>query len=352
MSRFRRIFALTAVALTLGITVADVAEARRAGGGGFGSRGTRTYSAPPTTQTAPTGTQTINRSMTPNTNPGTAAQPGATRTNPGMQQTQQAARPGFFGAGGFGRSMVGGLIAGGLLGMMLGHGFGGGFGFLGMLLQILLIGGAIMLLMRFLANRRQPGYAGNGARPNTGSYAGANARMAGGPQAAPSGNAVPAYGAPSYGAGAPAAAATVAAGTDEVGLSGADFDRFEAMLADVQKAYGAEDYATLRKLTTPEAMSYLAEELSDNATSGVRNEVSAVRLLQGDLAEAWREGDADYATVAMRYESVDVMRDRDSGRIIEGDPARPTEATEVWTFLRKRGERDWRVSAIQGTKAA
>lgn len=38
------------------------------------------------------------------------------------------------------------------------------------------------------------------------------------------------------------------------------------MLEDVQSAYAAEDYGTLRKLTTPEAMSYLAEELSDNAT--------------------------------------------------------------------------------------
>ncbi|OLP58292.1 hypothetical protein BJF93_06680 [Xaviernesmea oryzae] len=343
MSGFRRIFAMTAVALTLAITVADVAEARRAGGGGFGSRGTRTYSAPPATQTAPSGAQGINRSMTPDTGP--AAQPGMNRAAPGMQQTQQAARPGFFGSGGFGRSMIGGLVAGGLLGMMLGHGFGGGFGFLGLLLQMVLIGGGIMLLMRFLARgRQQPGYAGS-APANPGRYD-APVRMAPSPQAATSASLKG-----GLGRGVPPAAAA-ATGTDEVGLTGTDFDRFEAMLAEVQKAYGVEDYATLRALTTPEAMSYLAEELSDNATSGVRNEVSGVRLLQGDLAEAWREGDADYATVAMRYESVDVMRDRASGRVVEGDPARPTEATEIWTFLRKRGERDWRVSAIQDSRAA
>ena len=34
---------------------------------------------------------------------------------------------------------------------------------------------------------------------------------------------------------------------------------------------------------------------------GVVNRISDVKLLQGDLAEAWREGDTDYATVAMRY---------------------------------------------------
>jgi predicted lipid-binding transport protein (Tim44 family) len=63
--------------------------------------------------------------------------------------------------GGFGRSMIGGLVAGGLLGMLLGHGFGGGFGFLGMLLQFALIGGMAMLAIRYFANRRHsPSYGG------------------------------------------------------------------------------------------------------------------------------------------------------------------------------------------------
>jgi hypothetical protein len=35
-----------------------------------------------------------------------------------------------------------------------------------------------------------------------------------------------------------------------------------------------------------------------------------VKLLQGDVAEAWREGDDDYATVAMRYSMVDRTLDR------------------------------------------
>ena len=99
-------------------------------------------------------------------------------------------------------------------------------------------------------------------------------------------------------------------------------------------------------LTTPEAMSYLAEELGENATNGVKNEVKDVRLLQGDLAEAWRENGQDYATVAMRYSSIDYMRDRDSGKLADGDPNQPSETVEVWTFVRKPAN-DWKVSAIQ-----
>lgn len=93
-------------------------------------------------------------------------------------------------------------------------------------------------------------------------------------------------------------------------------------------------------------MSYLAEELSENATSGRKNDVTAVTLLQGDVAEAWREEARDYASVAMRFESIDVMRDRQSGAVVEGDPEHPSETTELWTFVRENGGA-WKLSAIQ-----
>ena len=92
-------------------------------------------------------------------------------------------------------------------------------------------------------------------------------------------------------------------------------------------------------------VSYFSEELAENASTGVVNKVSDVKLLQGDLAEAWREGDTDYATVAMRYSLDDQMVDRESGRVLQGGP---DEATEVWTFMRVRGG-NWLVSAIQQT---
>ena len=80
-----------------------------------------------------------------------------------------------------------------------------------------------------------------------------------------------------------------------------------------------------------------------NASKGVVNRISGVKLLQGDLAEAWREGDTDYATVAMRFALNDEMVDRASGRTMEGGA---DEATEIWTFMRRRGGR-WLLSAIQ-----
>jgi len=97
-------------------------------------------------------------------------------------------------------------------------------------------------------------------------------------------------------------------------------------------------------------MSYLSEELSENATHGRRNEVTGTRLLQADVGEAWRENDVEYATAAMRYESIDLMRDRASGAVLSGDPNTPSQTTELWTFARQVGG-PWKLSAIQDAKA-
>ncbi len=114
----------------------------------------------------------------------------------------------------------------------------------------------------------------------------------------------------------------------------------------MQAAYSAGDLAKLRSLVTPEMLGYFSEELSANASRGVENKVDAVKLEQGDLSEAWSEGSMDYATVAMRFSMIDVMRSTADGRIVEGNAQVRTEATEVWTFLRSRGG-NWILSAIQ-----
>nr|WP_037434221.1 Tim44 domain-containing protein [Sinorhizobium fredii] len=332
-TKMQRILSLMAVALVVMLAVVDVAEARRAGGG-FGSRGSRTFSTAPVTRTAPTSAAPIERTMTPRQNAPSAASP--------TTQNRTANRPGFFNS--FGGSMLGGLLMGGLFGMLLGHGFGGGIGFLGLLLQLGLIFLVVTFAMRLFGRGRSPAYA----RSSVQSSAAATA---------PSSFRIPGIGEGSGGLDASAAATSatastsaVGAQTDEIGIEQRDLDRFETMLKELQAAYAAEDYAALRRLTTPEAMSYLAEELGENATNGLKNDVRDVHLVQGDVAEAWNESGADYATVAMRYESIDVMRDRATGRVVSGDAEHPTEAVELWTFVRKlRG--DWQVSAIQAVEA-
>lgn len=349
IQRFKHVFAVAAIGIAVSLMAVDFAEARRAGGGGgFGSRGTRTYSAPATTNTAPGSATGINRSMTPNTQ-----QNAASPANGLGGQAAQQRRPGMF--GGMAGGLLGGLALGGLFGMMMGNGFGGMAGFFGMLLQIALIAGLAMLAFRFFARRQQqPAGPAGGYGSQRNAYdapRGGNGDNGGnGSNGGQSGFRIPTIGA---GAGAGSSAGYNAAPrkagkeTDEIGITNRDLELFQKLLIEVQTAYGAEDYAKLRSLTTPEAMSYLAEELGENATAGVKNDVRDVELLQGDLSEAWRENGQEYATVAMRYSSIDIMRDRDTGHVVEGDENQPTEAVEIWTFVRKTAG-EWKLSAIQG----
>jgi predicted lipid-binding transport protein (Tim44 family) len=319
--RLASLLPVLAIGLVLSFSIADSADAARRGGGGFGSRGARTYQVPRSTATAPQAAQPIERTMTPRTQ---ATAPGAQR--PAAATAQQQRRPGFL--GGLGGGLLGGLLLGGLVGMLLGHGFGGMAGLLGLIVQAGLIALVVMVVVRLLARRSapQPAYAGAAPPPPMQRDRLDDLKPAGG-----------------------ATAAVRTSGHDEIGVQDKDFDQFERLLVEIQTAYGREDYAALRELTAPEVMGFLAEELAKNASEGRRNEITQVKLLQGDLSEAWREADDEYATVAMRYASIDCVRDRTSGQVLEGDPERPVETTEIWTFRREGGPwgGGWKLSAVQ-----
>jgi len=133
--------------------------------------------------------------------------------------------------------------------------------------------------------------------------------------------------------------------------TGPDIWRASRMVFDaaVQAAYGDQDIDRLRRLATPDMAGHFAQEIADNARQGFVNRPSDVRLLQGDLAEAWSEGGSDFATLAMRYSLVDMNVDRATGRLLPGSSPAPQEVTEVWTFVKPAGSppQNWRLSAIQ-----
>lgn len=137
---------------------------------------------------------------------------------------------------------------------------------------------------------------------------------------------------------------------DEIGIIARDLDAFENMLAAVQVAYSREDNAALSRLLTHEMMTYAQEEMDKNKNAGFLNRISGIQLLQGDVAEAWREGMTEYATVALRFQLRDVLVDRETGRTIIGDEGKPLETAEIWTFRRDVNS-PWKLSAIQHVKA-
>jgi len=317
--KFTRLTAVVAAALTVGVLM-SAADARVGGGGSMGSRGSRTFSAPPPTSTAPS-VAPMQRSVTQPTRPGAPNTVGAAPAGGGF-----FSRPGLLGG------LAAGFLGAGLFGMLFGHGLFGGLGglasFFGLILQIglvLIIGGFLWKMWQ--RRQQQPAYAGGPAGSPM-------LREVGGSGFGGSG-----FGAAPGGGGTPSAA--------PIEITPADYDAFERLLGDIQAVYSNEDLNGLRQHLTPEMVSYFSEQLSENVSRGVVNKVSNVKLLQGDLAEAWRENGVDYASVAMRYTLVDRYLDRTSGRLVDGSET-PEEVTEVWTFMRAGGGH-WLLSAIQQT---
>ena len=313
----RPAFLLTVFAAFAMALVPVLADAKPGGNSSSGSRGSRTYSAPPPTQTAPNSARPMERTATQPSSPQQAGAPA----RPGMPPQAQPQRS-FMGA------LAGGLLMGGLIGMMFGGGlFGGAGGFaalLGMLLQVALIGGLIWLAFRIF-RRRQPAPA-----------------MAG-----PSGYARQMEPAPMGGSAVGGAYAAPAA--RDVQLTPQDYQAFEQSLIAVNAAWSQRDLKGLREYATPEMVGYFAQDYRDLDARGWRNETRDVRLESGDLSEAWHEEGLDYATLAMRFSLLDATFEQASGKVVEGSTTERQTSTELWTFVRSGPQERWLLSAIQQT---
>ena len=322
-----RFFVFLTLLCLLALTFPQGAQARAGSGGSMGSRGTHTY--------APSHAAPIQRSMTPQ--PSVAPRPQA-GYNAAPQMAAPAASPSFFGAHPFLSSMAGGFLGAGLFNMMFGHSAmagtgvdptavagGGGMGFL---LPLLLIGGLIFVASKFFGQRNQASgvvlpFSSMNAPQADASFANANPALAvGNDQGVP------------------------------LTLGQEDYQAFPPLLEKIQTVWGMADLDHLRQYLTPEMVHYFNQELSANTSRGLMNKVEQVKMLAGDLVEAWSEGTMDYATVQLKWTSIDYMArmDRqptDADYIAEGSASVPTQAEEVWTFTRAHNGGHWLLSAIQ-----
>lgn len=318
---------LALLLIALMMLAPSLAEARAGGGyrlgGGssfssMGSRGFQTFT--------PNSAAPIQRSLTPQTGPGSVY--GGSGYG--------------YGGYGYGHPFLGGLFGGffgSWLGGMLfphwGMGYGVG-GMFGSVFSWLFLLGIAWFLFRLFGSRRRigMGYGGPsmmGQGPGPGFYSGGYAGM--GPMS-------PGFGALS---GQPRLAT--------IGVTQSDYQEFEAILQGVQTAWSNGDLNGLRQYTTPEMLSYFAEQLAENQSQGVVNKVENVELIKGEVREAWDEGRLHYATALMHWRARDYTlrsggNPRDGELIVGGDAQHQTEASEMWTFARSPGGR-WLLSAIQ-----
>lgn len=312
-----KLLTLLAAVLFVSVTVLEFeAHARVGGSRSIGSRGSRSYSRPasPAQQTVP------------------PRQQSATTPNPGFQQPA---------AGGFMRSMAGGIVGGMLGGMLfrsLGFsGMGGGMGGGGIgLFEIILIAGIGYLIYRFIKNKR-----------------------------AQSANS--SFSQPLYQSGNDAPAATPLYGgyqepvqqVDEVetGLGhirqfdhSFDEDRFNDLVMDnffrIQGAWMNRDLSPVAGILTDEMRRIMQQDVDQLLRDKKINRLENIAVRKVEIAEAWQESGQDYINALIYANLLDYTTDDSSGELISGSKTEPVKFEEYWTFTRPVGNNPWRLSAI------
>ncbi|GFM36333.1 Tim44 domain-containing protein [Desulfovibrio psychrotolerans] len=273
----------------------DTADARKMGGGkSFGSKPSyqRSTQQPAQSPTSPARTQNTNE-----------------QARQGQQAQQGAAAPPMGARSGFG-GMLGGMLMGGLIGSML---FGGGAGLGGPgMLDMLLIGGGLFLLFRFLRARRM---AAEGAGPQAG---GAQTHE----RAANAWGNLSTASEPAYGPDLPA---------------GFDPDEFlqgaKAIYVRLQSSWDKRDIDDIRQFTSDEVYEEIARQATEDPTPGK----TELLLITPQLIEAREVGQQIIATVLY-----DVMLRED------GD-THSRQDRELWHFSRDRDRPEdfWVLEGIQ-----
>lgn len=286
------------------ISATDCDAARLGGGRSFGSKPFMNKSAPPPAM------RQQNRQQ--NTQPGTAA---------------GARQGGMFGGMG---GLFGGLLAGTLLGSLLGgHGFGGGGGFLDLILLALLAYVGWKLFSRFRQRQSQePSPAGMGS--GLGGLFGGNSQSMNDPMRR---NDVS-----GQGAGWGALGGSSANFADPVVNVPADFnvDEFlrgaKAAYARLQRSWDRRDLADIANFATPGVM----RELEAQAKADPKPSNTEIMLINAQLENFEIDGNEERAAV---YFNV-LMREY-------ANQQTPEDTREIWHFVRQGKNGEWKLDGLQ-----
>lgn len=217
------------------------------------------------------------------------------------------------------RSVVRGLLTGGLIGSIF---YGRRFGGVG-LLEVVVLSGLIVLAFWALS-RYQLDQTGQLA--HAGGYGGGASVLA--PPRADLG---------------PGEVQRADPAIDTAGVA----DAVGAIFLRVQAAWTARDIARAADVLTVEMRERLDRECARLRASRRINRVERITLGRVAVMEARQDGELDHVTVQIVASLVDYTTDEVGLKVLEGNPFDPVPFQERWELVRPSGPHPWRVSAIQ-----
>lgn len=113
-------------------------------------------------------------------------------------------------------------------------------------------------------------------------------------------------------------------------------------------AYAAGDRDTLKPLLAREVFDGFVGAIAERDKRGETVDFTFVGIDKADIVEAALVGGAAQVTVRFVSQLISVTRDK-AGTIVDGDPAKVSEVSDVWTFAREVRSPDpnWRLIATE-----
>lgn len=113
-------------------------------------------------------------------------------------------------------------------------------------------------------------------------------------------------------------------------------------------AFAQGDEAELQQLLSNEVFEGFQRAIREREERGEKVESNLVGIDKADIIEAEVKNGTAYVTVKFVSELISVTRDAE-GEVVEGDPKKVREVTDIWTFAREVGSRNpnWKLVATE-----
>jgi predicted lipid-binding transport protein (Tim44 family) len=114
-------------------------------------------------------------------------------------------------------------------------------------------------------------------------------------------------------------------------------------------AFADGDRRALKNLLSKEVYDGFDAAIRDRENQGYRAETRFVSIDTCDIIGAELRGKIGQITLRFISQLISVTRDR-TGKVVDGNPDKVTEVTDVWTFARDLSSRDpnWKLVATEG----
>jgi len=256
----------------------------------------------------------------------------------------------------FAQGLAGGLLGGFVGNMLFGNrgygapygapGYGapgyGGFGGSGIgLFDLLLIGGGIYFLMRYLRRRRErmatgTSFYGPVDYDQAGGYRGYNEAPEDAYEQLPIST----------------QARDLQQGLERIRSFDPGFNEYQFketaqdLFFRIQAAWMNRSLEGMEGILTDEMAAFFANQFVEMKNKGHINRLENIAVRKVDISEAWQESGRDYITVLFTASLLDYTVDDKNGQVVAGDRYNPVKFEEFWTFCRPSGHPQWELTAI------